>query len=613
MASSLVAIFSILASIVTAFAYVAYNGIYVLHSYAEEISRYSIPRIISASELRSDMIAIQAGYFIYITGSDQELLSDTENKIAHLQKSALTKVDNARKLAPDAKEAALLATIDKALGDLSVRGKEVLSLSKMSQVDGATVLLGQVMKESEPAFSAVAELVNLAKSHVDHAVLVGNSAYSQARITAFVVVGLTMIVVIISSFYAYLNIGRPIRTIAASITNLAQGDTDSDIPFVKRTDEVGEIALAVEVFRRAAISKLKMDAEAERTRQEIEAERERAVNEANLAADKRLRDATSAIASGLTRLSTGDLAFQLTEPMARDFEPLRNDFNASIRQLREALALVSGSAEAIKDSSREIEGSAINLSSRTEQQAAVLEETAAALDTITSKVSSAARRAEEVKGIVNQATSGAAHSARVVTNAVEAMQRIESSSSQIANIIGVIDEIAFQTNLLALNAGVEAARAGEAGKGFAVVAQEVRELAQRSAIAAKEIKELIHKSGSEVKTGVHLVEDTGEALKLIEGHVIEINHCISSIASSTAEQAAGLAEVNAAVSRLDQVTQQNAAMVEETSAASAVLANEAGRLNRLVAGFNVSDVSSKYEGISDQPSDDLMRPVIRSA
>lgn len=201
----------------------------------------------------------------------------------------------------------------------------------------------------------------------------------------------------------------------------------------------------------------------------------------------------------------------------------------------------------------------------------------------------------------------------MVTNAVEAMQRIESSSSQIANIIGVIDEIAFQTNLLALNAGVEAARAGEAGKGFAVVAQEVRELAQRSAIAAKEIKELIHKSGSEVKTGVHLVEDTGEALKLIEGHVIEINHCISSIASSTAEQAAGLAEVNAAVSRLDQVTQQNAAMVEETSAASAVLANEAGRLNRLVAGFNVSDVSSKYEGISDQPSDDLMRPVIRSA
>jgi methyl-accepting chemotaxis protein len=168
------------------------------------------------------------------------------------------------------------------------------------------------------------------------------------------------------------------------------------------------------------------------------------------------------------------------------------------------------------------------------------------------------------------------------------MGRIEHSSSQISNIIGVIDEIAFQTNLLALNAGVEAARAGEAGKGFAVVAQEVRELAQRSAKAAKEIKDLIRNSANEVESGVRLVRETGEALRTIECLIVTINEHMDAIAVSAQEQSAGLSEVNMAVNQMDQVTQQNAAMVEEANAASATLAQEAGRLRELIGRFTLA-------------------------
>jgi methyl-accepting chemotaxis protein len=228
--------------------------------------------------------------------------------------------------------------------------------------------------------------------------------------------------------------------------------------------------------------------------------------------------------------------------------------------------------------SREVSQSADDLAKRTEQQAASLEETAAALDEITANVSNSSKRAEEARTVTIKANESARHSGIVVANAVDAMGKIERSSSQISSIISVIDEIAFQTNLLALNAGVEAARAGEAGKGFAVVAQEVRELAQRSAKAAKEIKDLIRNSSVDVESGVKLVSETGDILKTIEGYIVTINQHMDSIATSAREQAVGLSEVNTAVNQMDQVTQQNAAMVEEANAAGATLASEAARL-----------------------------------
>jgi methyl-accepting chemotaxis protein len=173
------------------------------------------------------------------------------------------------------------------------------------------------------------------------------------------------------------------------------------------------------------------------------------------------------------------------------------------------------------------------------------------------------------------------------------MEGIEKSSSEISNIIGVIDEIAFQTNLLALNAGVEAARAGEAGKGFAVVAQEVRELAQRSANAAKEIKTLINASTSQVQSGVDLVGNAGKALETIVREVQEINRHIDAIVTSSREQSTGLQEINTAINTIDQGTQQNAAMVEEQTAASHGLASEAAALNDLLAQFQLATATRR--------------------
>ena len=179
-----------------------------------------------------------------------------------------------------------------------------------------------------------------------------------------------------------------------------------------------------------------------------------------------------------------------------------------------------------------------------------------------------------------------------MTDAVAAMGEIEQSSRQIAQIIGVIDEIAFQTNLLALNAGVEAARAGDAGRGFAVVAQEVRALAQRSAEAAREIKTLIASSTGQVERGVKLVGDTGHALTGIVARVTEIGGLIAEIALSSQEQATALAQVNTAVNQMDQVTQQNAAMVEQATAAAASLKSEAHELTRRIGRFQLGSAGN---------------------
>ncbi|MFP3547310.1 methyl-accepting chemotaxis protein [Rhizobium sp. SIMBA_035] len=300
--------------------------------------------------------------------------------------------------------------------------------------------------------------------------------------------------------------------------------------------------------------------------------------------------AVNSIGAALKKLANGDLSFNIDQPFAPDFEDLRRTMNEALSQMRNTLGAVAHSTDQIDTGTREISQSAEDLSKRTEQQAASLEQTAAALDEITVNVTNAAKRADEARHAAATASDNAERSGKVVADAVGAMSRIENSSNQISNIIGVIDEIAFQTNLLALNAGVEAARAGEAGKGFAVVAQEVRELAQRSAQAAKEIKDLIRKSTEEVSKGVKLVSETGEALRTIQENIVAVNDHMEAITSSAKEQAAGLSEVNSAVNQMDQVTQQNAAMVEETNAASATLAEETARLRQQIEGFQLGSM-----------------------
>ncbi|CAN7617188.1 methyl-accepting chemotaxis protein [Rhizobium sp. LjRoot254] len=296
------------------------------------------------------------------------------------------------------------------------------------------------------------------------------------------------------------------------------------------------------------------------------------------------------LADALQALSDGDLTQDVGTPFISTLEKLRIDFNSATAKLRGAMQSVAENASAIAAGAQQIRTASDDLSKRTEQQAASVEETAAALEEITTTVADSSHRAQEAGQLVAKTRDNAERSGTVVRNAVDAMGKIESSSSEIGNIIGVIDEIAFQTNLLALNAGVEAARAGDAGKGFAVVAQEVRELAQRSAKAAKEIKELISASNQHVRSGVSLVGETGTALQEIVSQVQLVNSNVSAIVESSKEQATGLKEINTAVNSMDQGTQQNAAMVEEATAAAHSLAREADSLFQLVRQFNIGTV-----------------------
>jgi len=296
----------------------------------------------------------------------------------------------------------------------------------------------------------------------------------------------------------------------------------------------------------------------------------------------------SEVGIGLEKMAEGILFHRIDKPLASHLDKLRTDYNNAAEKLRKAMWDVGGSSMSIERSTNEIQASSDELAKRTEQQAASLEETAAALDEITATVKKTADGARHACDVVGGAKLGAEQSGAIVQRAIDAMNSIEKSSTQISQIIGVIDEIAFQTNLLALNAGVEAARAGEAGRGFAVVASEVRALAQRSAEAAKEIKGLIHASTSQVAEGVNFVNETGSALARIVGQVIEINSVVIDIAASAQEESTALSQINSAINSMDHMTQQNAAMVEESTAATHGLAEEIAKMANLIGGFRVA-------------------------
>ncbi len=382
------------------------------------------------------------------------------------------------------------------------------------------------------------------------------------------------------------QISSMLQGLSTAMRRLAGGDLDTKIPYEDRHDEIGTMASALASFRESGMQKRQLEAEAQASRRAAEAQRAaREQEEERHAAEQ--AEMVAELGAGLGRLANGDLASRLEKTFPAAYEKLRADFNAAMAQLQETMQSIGHNASGVRNGAAEMMQAADDLAKRTERQAAALEETVAALGSVTSTVKQTAGSAEEVLKVVNTAHDDAARSGAVMREAVSAMSEIENSSRQIGNIIGVIDEIAFQTNLLALNAGVEAARAGDAGRGFAVVATEVRALAQRSAEAAKEIKSLISTSGAQVESGVRLVGETGTALERIVEQVGALNKMVGEIAHSANVQAAGLAEVNTAMGQMDQMTQQNAAMVEETTAASHALSSEAGTLESLLGRFNI--------------------------
>lgn len=285
-------------------------------------------------------------------------------------------------------------------------------------------------------------------------------------------------------------------------------------------------------------------------------------------------------------LAEGDLTKQISTDYQGEFGALKQAVNSSIGNLLGMVSEIREVSMNIGTAAGEISSGNTDLSQRTEQQAASLEETASSMEEMTSTVKQNADNVKDASRLADGAREQAEKGGQIVASAVAAMGEINSRSKKIADIIGVIDEIAFQTNILALNAAVEAARAGEQGRGFAVVAAEVRNLAQRSASAAKEIKSLISDSVEKVDEGTRLVSDSGSSLEQIVSAVKRVSEIVAEIAAASEEQSIGIGQVNQAIMQLEQVTQQNAALVEEAAANSEAMSEQSQSLNSLIGYFD---------------------------
>ncbi|CEP34424.1 methyl-accepting chemotaxis protein [Halomonas sp. TG39a] len=322
------------------------------------------------------------------------------------------------------------------------------------------------------------------------------------------------------------------------------------------------------------------------------------------------------------RIAQNDLSGKVNARGRNEIGKLFSAMQHMQGNLVKTVSEVRNSSGSIHIGAREIASGNADLSSRTEQQASSLQETAASMEQLTATVKQNADNARQASQLANDASSTASNGGEVVEKVITTMHGITDSSQKVADIITVIDSIAFQTNILALNASVEAARAGEQGRGFAVVASEVRNLASRSADAAKEIKALIEASSTQVKEGSVLVESAGVTMRDVVSSVRRVTDIMDEISAASQEQSSGIEQVNQAVAQMDEVTQQNAALVQEASSAASSLEDQAARLESVVSAFRLAEgeshtqhapltsprLSSQHS--SQQPA--LMRPALSS-
>ena len=439
--------------------------------------------------------------------------------------------------------------------------------------------------------------------------------------------GAVTVVLGLVGFIASRFITRPIPRLAGAMDGIAEGNYETEVPYVEMGNEVGAMARAVEVFRQNGLRVSQMtEAEAarivadEESRRQMMSQLQSAFGEvvdAAVAGDFTRQVATefpdpelNALAGSINNLVTtfnrgvseiGDVLGAMadtdfTRRMEGDYEGafarLKTDTNAVADKLSEVVGQLRHTSGSLKTATGEILSGANDLSERTTKQAATIEETSAAMEQLAATVLKNAQRAREASANAARVTHTAEEGGKVMDAANEAMDRITQSSSKISNIIGLIDDIAFQTNLLALNASVEAARAGEAGKGFAVVAVEVRRLAQSAAQASSEVKALIEQSSGEVTTGSKLVGDAASKLASMLEAIRDNTSALEAIARDSAEQATSIEEVTSAVRTMDEMTQHNAALVEQTNAAIEQTEAQASELDRIVDIFAVDAVEA---------------------
>ena len=516
--------------------------------------------------------------------------------------------------------------------------------------------LAEVESHFDLAFDDYLKTLDSLLLLIDKEVKTGVAHLKGVSTTALILVSVFTVILIAAGVASYLLLSKQVigrlLDIDRSMSGLAEGNLETEVPPWESTDELGALRNTVVVFRDALIERENLEREAKETAErEAEAEHERAAAEIRaqqeerdrLAREKATTDAQRAeeqeaaaeiatvvssfaegnfrarlttqgksgifaelcqglnqigevmedtladIRAALIALADGDLTYTTRDDFKGMFGELAGATDSCSKGLRATIGTIGGSGGSVRTSAEEIAAAADDLSRRSEQCAASLEETATALEQMANSIHSTETSSETVNAAVSDISKRAVDGKIIVADAVHAMGEIEDSSQAIGRIIEVIDGISFQTNLLALNAGVEAARAGDAGRGFAVVASEVRALASRSSEASLEIAGLIEKSGRHVEKGVGLVNQTGEALNEIAEAVLSVSTQVAEIATAARDTSKTVSEISKAANELDRATQQNAAMFEETTAAVRVLLSEAETLGEATNSFKLDD------------------------
>ncbi|MDO7843424.1 methyl-accepting chemotaxis protein [Sphingomonas immobilis] len=415
----------------------------------------------------------------------------------------------------------------------------------------------------------------------------GDAAVAQTGRLTLIAAGLVTVFCIAACAVIIGSVTRPVRSMTTAMLAIADGNLGVTIPAKGRDDEVGQMAGAVAIFQAAALEKLRLEHDDAKHRERIA--RERRAHDAELAVRAAAQDlVVGELARALNALAWGNLTICLDTPFASDYEELRGDFNATVEQLREAVAKVARHTVGLECGVTTMRAGSDQLSQRTSRQMQNLRHAAERLADITETVKQTADAASTTEIVIEEARASAHDSGDVVRRASAKMAVIEEASRRIAGFSGLIDQIAAQTNLLSLNAAVEAARAGEQGRGFAVVASEVRTLAKQSSDAAAEIRRLTAASEINIREGVGLVTETGQALQVIVDRFMVVSEGARQIITTTRDQSRALSEVNTAIAEVDRMTELNFQLVEDATQSLHDFSDETSRLVTLVSNFTIA-------------------------
>lgn len=504
-------------------------------------------------------------------------VDDVKALTAHLKE--------AKKLLPEK-----LAAIDPLIQQVNEASDLVFAAIQSAQINDIDAAIAAMAQADPLIVDVLAQQRNFiseqTKEIVDKSASIAESAERGINTSIAALIVIFSLAVLFTLGVTIRGITAPIEALRLRMEALADNQTEEAIPCVERKDEVGRMAAAVAVFRTNAIARLRLEQEAEAQREAAERERTHRERQTEVNASH-FRLAVDELDSGLQQLAGGNVCYRIEMHLVGDLDRLRENFNAALLQLRDALSVVENCSHGIGSTATEMQQTATNLACRTEQQAVSVEETATAVLELTETLRDSAGRAAEVGHLVSRTRETVSASDSVLRDAVGAIRKIEKSSNEVSEFLGLIDDIAFQTNLLALNAGVEAARAGEAGKGFSIVAHEVRDLAQRSALTASKIKSIIALSSEEVKHGVELISSTSTSFAKIAEEIGQVDRHVSAIIETARQQAETLQSIGAAIHVIDKETQQNGLIVERSTINSSDLASKAASLTALLAKFNI--------------------------